>query len=132
MSNATAPFFTIPLRALSPRGIIGAMTRIILGAVAATILALAVPPAIAQPSASAQTPGCVSAREYGQVFNGKAYTKLRVHRIFDTRGVMVLLDPEAGTQARNYRMCDRHSTVTVYYRWSGDRHWRLWGGWITR
>ena len=58
------------------------MKKLILGVVAATFVAA--PIALSAGPASADTPRCVTLKEYRQVHQGM--TRARVHRIFDVRG----------------------------------------------
>jgi hypothetical protein len=61
--------------------------------------------------ASADTPGCVSGAEYGQIRNGM--TRAKVHSIFDTTGTNLFENPGAvHNSAREYRMCATFAAAT--------------------
>lgn len=75
------------------------------------------------PSASADTPGCVTVREYRSVYDGMPLR--RVDYIFDTFGELV--SQGGGYMRREYRPCagDRYySYVDVYYRYYNGT-WRV-------
>ena len=61
--------------------------------------------------AHADTPGCVSKREYNRIPNGMATAQ--VHRIFDTAGAVTGLG--APNEVRHYRPCARSGLVQVTY-----------------
>lgn len=119
MSNCT-----FPQRPGAARRMVPAMTR--LGSLVVTVLmAAGLNAAAAASPAHAQTPGCVSAKEVRQV-EDHAFTKVRVHRIFETRGKITRAD--RWMQDRTYRGCPPRSRVWVFYTWEGDA-FRVRGVW---
>jgi hypothetical protein len=87
--------------------------------------------AVTAGSAAADTPGCVTKKEYRKVHKGM--TKMRVHRILDTRGWFA--DGAGGGFSRAYLSCDhRHVAYIEYATWpppvkpartTGWKRWRL-------
>jgi|RhiMetdeSRZDD1v2_1073273.scaffolds.fasta_scaffold15004_14 hypothetical protein len=84
---------------------------------------------VATSPASADTPGCVTKKEYRKIHKGM--TKKRVHRIFDTRGWFA--DGGAGGYSRAYLSCDHRHEADIEYstlqgkpaRTDGWKRWRL-------
>ncbi len=68
------------------------------------------------PSASADTPGCVTRKEFKKVERGMS--KNRVARIFDTKGRQSSSFRSGGDiyQTRKYNPCPRYSYVNVDYK----------------
>lgn len=97
---------------------------------AGTGLALAVGGvAVTAGPAAADTPGCVTKKEYRKVHRGM--TKRRVHRIFDTRGWFA--DGGAGGYSRVYRSCDFQHAAFIEYKKRPGRParttgWKDWTG----
>lgn len=92
---------------------------------AGTLLGFLLVLGLASPTATAATAtGCVTRSELGDVRYGMP--KLRVHRIFGTRGTLVyrVVNNE---EKRSYRMCDRVRTLTVTYLRGDLGYWRLRG-----
>ncbi len=77
--------------------------------------------------AQADTPGCVTKREYRHVHKNDSIR--RVHRIFDTRGWLQEKGTSGGYPAklRFYKACPSapYSTVAVGYHKKADGVWRL-------
>jgi hypothetical protein len=117
--------FTFPLHRGAGRRIVTAMSRLGSLVVAIVISASLGTAVVAAGPADAQTPGCVSHREVRQV-QDHAFTKLRVHRIFETRGRIREADRQS--QSRIYRGCEDGWHVWADYRWDGNA-FRLWGIW---
>lgn len=70
--------------------------------------------------ASADSPGCVTGAEFRRI--DKGMTRMRVQRIFDTKGRSLFRNPGAvHNSARTYRMCVRwrrgtgHSQVQIQF-----------------
>jgi len=96
------------------------MTRGSLAALALLGATLLVTPAS---DADAQTPGCVSLREFQQV-QDHSFTKVRMHRIFETRGRVTRADRRI--QVRIYPGCGPDvDRVEVDYTWDGDNAFRV-------
>lgn len=75
--------------------------------------------------AQADTPGCVTRKEYRSVKKG--WTKARVDRRFDTSGNRVAIASSGGfkTSVWSYKTCSRFSAVSVSYDKHGTSPWRL-------
>lgn len=97
------------------------MKKTLIGLVTA---AAVLSPILSVPSAQADTPGCVTRREFRRVdtSGGDAWTRRHVARVFDTRGHVVNID---GNQVTiNYHTCagvPALSHAIVIYR-----HHRAW------
>jgi hypothetical protein len=63
--------------------------------------------------AAADTPGCVTKKEYHQIHKGM--TKKRVHRIFDTHRSW-LVDSGSGKYTRTYQSCDLQHAAWITYK----------------
>ena len=102
------------------------MHQIVTGAVAASVLGLA-GSLLAIPTASADTPGCVTRAEYRKVQKGD--TKARVHRIFDTTGhrETIAHSGRYRTEIRSYDTCSPYSAVSIAWDKTGTSPWRLSG-----
>lgn len=70
---------------------------------------------VAVPAAQADTPRCVSKREFRHVHRGMS--KGRVHHVFDVKGRRVSFSRHDGTtsEIRRYRPCRRRSAVSVAF-----------------
>lgn len=95
--------------------------------VAGAVLASSAPFFSASPAA-ADTPGCVTQREFDQVHRGMRMA--HVHHVFDTAGRVASRD--AGRMHRYYKICGvpltLHNAVHVIYRkdhgaWEMRRKW---------
>jgi hypothetical protein len=88
---------------------------------------------IAAPSASADTPNCVTKGEFSKIHKGDSLN--RVARIFDRRGKRVSISVYGGdkSQIRQYRTCRNHSLVQVSFsktpgtRYRMDGKYSIWG-----
>lgn len=82
------------------------------------------------PIASADTPGCVTKREFRAV--GFWDSKASVHSSFDTRGLRVRSYGGQG-ETRQYRTCGgaARSYITVDFESDGDGVWFKWMYWQT-
>jgi hypothetical protein len=93
----------------------------------AVVVALFVAAGFALPVAPAQadTPGCVTRKEYRKV--GQGWTKARVDRRFDTDGNRVAIASSGGfkTSVWSYRACSRFSAVAISYDKDGTRPWKV-------
>ena len=78
----------------------------------------------AAPTVATSATGCVNRSELADVRFGMS--KVRVHRIFGTRGTLVyrVVNNE---EKRSYRMCDRVRTLTATYLHGDLGYWRLRG-----
>jgi hypothetical protein len=67
------------------------------------------------PPAEADTPRCVTAREFRQVQPGMP--KRRVHRVFDTRGRRAAFARvgRVTSESRHYRPCRRRTAIAVAF-----------------
>jgi hypothetical protein len=94
--------------------------------VSAVVVALFVAAGFALPAAPAQadTPGCVTRKEYRKVKQG--WTKARVDRRFDTDGNRVAIASSGAfkTSVWNYRACSRLSAVSIAYDKHGTHPWK--------
>jgi hypothetical protein len=76
------------------------------------------------PTASADTPGCVTKTEFRKVHQGDSIR--RVHRIFDTKGKQSAYSSGGGYafQIRDHKGCPTYSFVSISYERKGGI-WRL-------
>lgn len=86
------------------------------GALAMGVAVVSVP-AVAQ----ADTPGCVTKREFRKVHNGMS--KTRIHRILDTRGKQSSIFTSGGDryESREYRSCRAPSWSMVSVDYENNR-----------
>jgi hypothetical protein len=99
-----------------------AARRLLTGALLCFLLILgSAPPTV---GTTTTTAGCVTGAELREVRYGMS--KVRVHRIFGTRGTLVYLVVN-NEEKRRYRMCDRVRTLTVTYLRGDLGYWRLRG-----
>ena len=80
--------------------------------------------------ASADTPGCVTKKEYRRIHKGM--TKKRVHRIFDTRRSW-FAGGSAGVYKRTYQSCDFQHAAWIQYKRRPNKPdlttgWKDWTG----
>jgi hypothetical protein len=100
-----------------------AARRLLTGALLCFLLLLgSAPPTVG--TTTTTTTGCVTGAELREVRYGMS--KVRVHRIFGTRGTLVYLVVN-NEEKRRYRMCDRVRTLTVTYLRGDLGYWRLRG-----
>jgi len=102
--------------------IVRAMIRLGSLVIAASIAASLNIAVAAAPPAGAQTPGCVSEKELIQI-QDHTFTKLRVHRIFETRGHVT--HANRWLQTRRYEACWQRGRVELDYRWDGSNAYRM-------
>jgi hypothetical protein len=75
--------------------------------------------------AQADTPSCVTRKEYRKVHRGDTIKK--VHRIFDIKGRQDAIAHSGGyhTQIRSYHTCSQWSAVSVSFDRNGNNPWKL-------
>src|SRR5688572_3955510 len=90
------------------------MSRRLAALVLAPVLAVGVTLGTAMP-ASADTPGCVTRKEYRAVTKGMS--KSAVHAKFDTAGKRQAIATTSGytVEIRSYRTCSPYSAVSISY-----------------
>ena len=86
--------------------VLGGLAAITIGTAGVLTLASA-------PASAADTPACVTKKEYRHIHMGM--TKKRVHRIFDTRRSW-LVDSGGGRYTRTYQSCDLHHAAWIEYK----------------
>jgi len=84
------------------------------------------------PTASADSPGCVSRSEFGSVRLGM--TKPRVHGVFDTAGRRVSIATSSTGrffgEIRMYRRCSRGSSFAVSWTKRPGGVWKMDAKWV--
>ncbi len=100
------------------------MRKILLGFAATAALVLA-SISLAIPSASADTPGCVTRAEFLQARRGM--TPRQVSAIFDVPGRVSFLSGFDGwsLQSRDYHGCKRYSYISVDFERDGGNPYRM-------